>query len=193
MPMSPRTPCCTSIRTVFGPGVIPCHKGWSTFRRALATFSYSAKGKDYETWLASMAVSIGASDRLKLQEQLRRYDRCDRSPNRRFQRFIDDDSDFGRTDWPEDILFPGSGTVHVADLEVVSLANECALVRAQAFLSFGRFDGFEFDFVHTKGEEFKRWPIASSFNELAKLGWSSKSVKLFLPFGPTPSLRKFTD
>lgn len=49
--------------------------------------------------------------------------------------------------------------------------------------------------MHTTGEEFKRWPIVSSFNELdsIEVGWSSKSVQLFLPFGPTPSLRKFTD
>lgn len=151
---------------------------------------------DYEiASLRGLSGALSASDRLKLQEQLRRYDRCDRSPNRRIQRFIDDDSDFGCTDWPGDILFPGSGTVHVADLEVVSLADECMLVRAQAFLSFGRFDGFEFHFAHTKGEEFKSCPIASSLNELESIevGWSSRSVRLFLPFGPTPSSRKVTD
>lgn len=151
---------------------------------------------DYEiASLLAFSGALSASDRKKLQEQLRRCDRIDRSPNRRFKRFIDDDSDFGRTDWPDDILFPGSGTVHVADVEVVSLADERMLIRAQAFLSFDRFDGFEFHSLHAGGEEFKAYPIASSLKDLERteVGWSSRSVKLFSPFAPTPSPRKFTD
>jgi hypothetical protein len=143
---------------------------------------------DYEVAvLQGFASALSEVDARKLKGQIARYDRIDRSPNRRFQRFIDDDSDFQRRDWPTEILFSSEGTVHCADVTVSLVSSSEICVKARAFLWNGRFDGCEFFPAHTHGRQFEEISLglASSQLDSVQTPWVVTQVKLYAPFSST--------
>lgn len=123
---------------------------------------------------------LDADNYERLLRQIERYDRVDRSPNRRKQRFVDDDSSFNRPDWPRQILFKAGNTEHVATVRLRHRDTESVTVTAKAFIIFGRFDGFEFDFHKTRGVSFESFPISDIKNNIENINtkWEIISVEV---------------
>jgi hypothetical protein len=107
------------------------------------------------------------------------------------QIFIDDDSDARKSDWPASSVFEGSGTMHVADVE---LALGEARVSAQLFLVSGRFSGCEFRFTRIE-KRFERFSMRDAMPNLESVAthWKQLSVRLFSPFSSDRSTRTFVD
>jgi hypothetical protein len=141
---------------------------------------------DYEAASAhAVYAALDEEARRKLHEQLKRYDRIDRSENKKKQKFIDDDSDFRRSDWPKAILFEDTGLTHAADVELRHVDDTRATVRAQLYFIWGRCDGFEFTRIHTKDVPLIEMPIRETLCNLPQVEtkWSSTRVRLYSPLG----------
>lgn len=123
---------------------------------------------------------LDAGNHERLLRQFERYDRVDRSPNRRKQRFVDDDSSFNRPDWPRQILFKAGNTEHVATVRLRHRDKEGATVTAKAFIIFGWFDGFEFDFHKTRGVNFELFSIIHTKSNIKDIStkWEVVSVEI---------------
>jgi len=167
-----------------------------SIKRSLRRLTTAGVESIYEHEVAALQAlhkALVEADGQKLSAQFARYDRIDRSPNLRKQKFIDDDSDFRRSDWPVEILFPDEGLVHSADILLKHRRRENLTVKAQAFLVWGRFDGFEFKF--SRGKAYHPGSFRMQDIKLAFVGleteWATQSVTLFTPFGPEPSGYRF--
>ena len=163
---------------------------WRTWRRL------TARGEDfildYEVAvLQALLAALQPEHRGRLTDQLARLDRVDRSEDGTKQIFIDDDSDARKNDWPASIVFQGSGTMHVADVELV--LGE-ARVSAQLFLVSGRFSGCEFRFTRTE-KRFERFSMRDAMPHLEHVvtHWKQSSVRLFFPFSSDKSTKTFVD
>lgn len=136
---------------------------------------------DYEiASIQAILQNVLPEHRLKIAHQFDRYDRVDRAPNRRKQRFVDDDSDFHRSRWPREILFPIGDTELVATLKLRHKKQHKAAVRAKAFLVFGWFDGFKFDFDNTRGLDFDIFQMSEVTSSIEKIetNWEPIMVEL---------------
>lgn len=143
--------------------------------------------------LQALSGSLMENQKEMLLAQLERYDRIDRAPNMRRQRFIDDDSDFLRKDWPSKIIFSNVELSHSADIVLHHRNDDALSVRAQAFLVHGRFDGFEFKFSKVREMNPKKYAINGAMPEVLKVNtnWAIDRVQLFVPFGPEESSYSF--
>lgn len=136
---------------------------------------------DYEVAaLQAILHRVADGDRTKLVQQLARYDRIDRAPNRRKQIFIDDDSDSPPSDWPKEILFPVGPTEHVATVRLQNSELPKATIRTKAFFVWGIFSGFEFDFDKTHGIKFDSHLMNAVMPDVEqkKTKWQAMSVEL---------------
>ena len=148
---------------------------------------------DYEVaTLQALLTKLEVEAKDRLEAQLVRYDRIDRSPNKKYQRFIDDDSNFQRSDWPSGILFERGDVVHVADVTLRHATAPKAKVTAKVFLLDGKFDGCEFERSHTKDVPIQQYDMRTAMVALNDIttSWLSENVQLFVPLGEGKSSYK---
>jgi hypothetical protein len=130
--------------------------------------------------IQAILKDISADNRMKLLHQIARYDRVDRAPNRRKQRFVDDDSDFHRSNWPRDIFFVVGDTEHIATVKLQHCEIPNATIRAKAFLIWGWFDGFEFDLDNTHGLNFDAYAMSDVMPSIEKIATKWQPVRVEL-------------
>lgn len=89
--------------------------------------------------------ALGPAERMVFQEQLRRYDRVQRSPNGKHLAFFDNESDGLCKTWPEGVLFRRRSDKPLAAAKAVLRFQERGTsVEAEIFVYAGRFAGIEF-------------------------------------------------
>jgi hypothetical protein len=160
-------------------------------KRAFRRATVRGDATIYDHELAALQVlcqALSESDRQRFVSQIARYDRIDRASNFRKQMFIDDDSDFSRSNWPRDILFhDAGGTEHSANITI--RRSGAPRVKVQAFVVRGWFSGFEFTFPAKDALSLVEFPISdvlARFTEVP-LNWVGEEVVLFTPFSERKS------